>query len=363
MALLFGREWTKSKLLRRIGRLSQVGGIRLYELSDGSARGMRVAEVRTGSGLAFNVLLDRAMDIGTAEFAGYPLCWQSCTGFAHPAFFVPRESEWLRTFGGGLLTTCGLQNVGAPNIDSGKTLNLHGGITATPAENVNVAQKWSGDNLEFSIEGTMHETAVFGPNLALHRLIWTRLGEKKIFIEDRITNEGFEHSPLMILYHINIGWPLLDDDTILMMPSRKVIPRDAEAEKGKENYGAFHAPKRGYREKVYFHDMIANALGNIIIAVINPKLNKGGIGLYIKYPQAKLPRLTEWKMMGEGTYVLGIEPGNCGVLGRASEREAETLHFIAPGETHTFHLEIGVISTSEEFTQIGEQIKNALEEH
>jgi hypothetical protein len=114
MAQLFGRERTREALLARIGDLSQVAGVQVVEYADGNARGVRAAQVRTGGGLEFAVLLDRGMDIGPASYRGMPLAWISPAGFAHPAHFEPEGLGWLRTFGGGLLTGCGLTYLGAP---------------------------------------------------------------------------------------------------------------------------------------------------------------------------------------------------------------------------------------------------------
>jgi hypothetical protein len=97
-----------------VGDLSQIAGIKLGEWSDGSERGLRVADVRTGSGLGFTVLLDRGMDICLAAYKGLPLAWVSPTGFSHPMYFDPQGFHWLRTFGAGLLTGCGLTSAGAP---------------------------------------------------------------------------------------------------------------------------------------------------------------------------------------------------------------------------------------------------------
>ncbi|MEO8167874.1 MAG: hypothetical protein ABI623_06485, partial [bacterium] len=59
MAHLFEKEYNKEHLLARIGDLSQVAGIRMMQLSDGVEAGVRIADVRTGSGLRFQVSLDR----------------------------------------------------------------------------------------------------------------------------------------------------------------------------------------------------------------------------------------------------------------------------------------------------------------
>jgi hypothetical protein len=360
MVQLFGKEWKKEDLLSRIGRLSQVGGVSQFEYSDGKARGLRAAQIRTGSSLIFNVLIDRAMDIGAAEFSGYPLGWHSCTGLCHPSYFLPLKSHWLDSFGGGLLTTCGLTNVGRANQDQQKDLPLHGVISATPAENININYTWHGDNLDLSIEGIIRESSVFGPNLSLRRLIWTRLGEKKIFVEDVVTNEGGISSPLMFLYHTNIGWPIFDKDAFMIMPSRNVEIINAETEEEMEYFAFFRDPEKKATEKVYSHDLIPDSSGNIRLAVVNPNLGHPCFGVYLKYPFKELPRFTQWKMMAEGTYVLGLEPGNCGVRGRAAERANGTLEHLEPGQSRSFHLEIGVITTPEELSQISDLVEDLI---
>ena len=107
MVRLFNQEYSRAELLRRVGDIAQVGGVCVSELLDGNARGVRAAEFRTGSGLRFTVLIDRGMDIGTADFAGRPLAWVSPTGAAHPAYHSLQKRGWMRTFHGGLMNGCG----------------------------------------------------------------------------------------------------------------------------------------------------------------------------------------------------------------------------------------------------------------
>src|ERR1051326_1959810 len=101
MAELFGRRWTRSELLARVGDVSQVGGARLVPLAEGPEAGVAVAEVRTGSGFAFAVLPGRGMDIGFAEYRGVPLCWRSSTGEVAASHYEPEGDGWLRGFRGG----------------------------------------------------------------------------------------------------------------------------------------------------------------------------------------------------------------------------------------------------------------------
>ncbi len=118
MPEIFGNYYNRTELLRRVGRLEQIAGVRLATLGDGSERGVRVLEFRTGSGFIFEVLVDRAFDIGRCEQSGQALSWQSGTGFAGPWYFEPDELGFLRTWGGGLLTTAGLDQAFFPATDT-----------------------------------------------------------------------------------------------------------------------------------------------------------------------------------------------------------------------------------------------------
>src|ERR1700681_2601330 len=116
---LWGHEYSRRQLESFTGDLRQIADIRLATLDDGLERGTRSAEVRTGSGFDFTVLLDRGMDIGTATYNGIPLAWQSGTGAANPSRAEHSPLGWLRTFHGGLLALCGLTHVGfaEPTVD------------------------------------------------------------------------------------------------------------------------------------------------------------------------------------------------------------------------------------------------------
>ena len=122
---IYGRDLTGRELRRRVGWLGQVAGIEPFVFDDGPARGVRALRFRAG-GLSFDVLADRGMDIGLFEYRGVPLAWLSRTGVASPAFYEPAGEGWLRSFGGGLLVTCGLTNVGPPGRRGGEELGLRG---------------------------------------------------------------------------------------------------------------------------------------------------------------------------------------------------------------------------------------------
>jgi hypothetical protein len=330
--------------------MDQIAGIRTVQLDDGNERPTRAAVIHTGEGLEVTVLLDRCLDIASASYNGRAMGWRSATGDVAPQYFEPEGIRWLRSYFGGLVTTCGLTHVGAPRPESALLGNgLHGRIGNTPARNIKITQEWKGERYALSVSGTMRETVVFGENLTLTRTVSTRLGENRFWIHDVVTNEGFNATKYMLLYHCNIGWPALDAGSAMLSPSRLVAPRDAEAEDGKENWWKMDPPVHQYREKCYYHDMAPDKDGGVAVALVNDGFARGnGFGVYVKYNKKELPRFVQWKQMGEEDYVIGFEPCNCGVEGRQIDEELGLLHTLEPGESKTVALEFGVIANQQE---------------
>jgi hypothetical protein len=340
MADLFDRTWTRSELLKYVGDLSQVAGIRMLEWADGAERGLRVADVRTGAGLAFSVLLDRGMDIGPASYKGLPLAWVSPTGWSHPAYYEPQGTGWLRSFGGGLLTGCGLTYLGSPAEEAGESLGLHGRLSHLPAQRVHVDETWQGQDCSFSVEGELRQARALGENLRLRRRISTALGSNLIQLHDTVENLGDTASPLMILYHINLGFPLLDADCLLQAGPHPLEPRDPVAQAGLQDWMRFQAPTPGYAEQAFYHDLPGDELGWANIRLVNPHRR---LELRLAFQKAGLPNLVQWKMMGQANYVLGLEPANCHVTGRPQERARGSLQSLQPGEQREFKIEIEIL--------------------
>ena len=361
MPRLFGKSYTRDELLKRVGDLSQIGGVRVHERADGFERGVRTADFRTGTGLNFSVLIDRGLDISSAEFCGQSLAWRSSTSDVAPQYFEEPGLRWLRSFYGGLVVTCGLTYAGAPTVDQGRELGLHGRISNTPATNVYADGEWQGDDYVMWVKGRMRETVVFGENIELDRKITARLGESKIWIHDKVTNMGYQEMEHMILYHINLGFPVIDEGSRLIGPIKDSRPRDAEAEIDREKYAEFPAPTVGFKEKCYYLDMIPDAKGDVSAGIVNPGFNGGqGFGVYVKYPKKELPEFTEWKMNDAGTYVVGLEPANCRVEGRAKERARGALQFLKPGEIREYHLEIGLLNSPDDIREFEARARAAL---
>ena len=320
---------------------------------------MRVAWVNTGTGLRYKVVLDRAMDVADAFYNGHSLAWLSHGGFTSPQPFSNRGLDWLRTFGGGLLTTCGLTHVGGPETDEWGERGIHGQISNIPAELESVIQPdpFTGQ-LAMSITGRMRETKVFGPSLELKRTISGTLGQPTIRISDEVVNRANTPAPHMLLYHFNFGWPLVDEGTDLIWRG------DWQARPGGINDQIFRegrdfkkcpAPMdehSGTGEAVAFIDVTPNDTGWCQAGLHNEKL---GLAVALRFPKAQLPWLTNWQHWGPGEYVTGIEPGTHPPIGQAAAREQGTLLFLEPGERRTYDVELEVLHNP---TQISQFVKH-----
>lgn len=345
--MYFGRNLSARELQEHCGSPNQLGRITPCELSDGKEKGVRCLNFHTGGGLSFSVLPDRAMDIGFAEYKGRSLAWMSPTSIVAPTYYEPEEWNWIRGFYGGLLTTCGLLNVGKPDSYKDEPVGAHGRISYTPASNVSHDTMWVGDDLYLLAKGEMRESRLGQYNYRMQRSIQCLAGDKSIRIHDRVTNEGYEKVPLQILYHINIGFPVLNRTSYLLAPSKGVTPRDEAANDDKEHYSSCIDPTRDFKEKVYYHDLVPCTDGRAWAALVNPDLD-GGMGVYVKYDPKTLPLLVEWKMMGQGTYVMGLEPSNTYGIGMSRANSLGMLKAIEPGETIDYRVEIGVLDGADE---------------
>ena len=196
-------DTTIADLRRRAGDISQLMSTREVRLSDGNEDGVRAIDVRASGGLSALVLADRGLDLGPVWAAGQQVSWQSTTGIVHPSY--TETDDWLRSFHGGLLVTCGLQNVGPPVEDEGVNHSLHGRISNTPARNVSHGVVERDGRLVAEVRGEVRETDVYGSDLVLHRTLRLPMGETSVTIHDEVENWGSADATLMIPYHVNIG--------------------------------------------------------------------------------------------------------------------------------------------------------------
>ena len=123
----------------------------------------------------------------------------------------------------------------------------------------------------------------------------------------------------MLLYHINLGWPLLDETSRLVGPGGPPEPRDEEARGGLQAWDRFAGPTPSFLERVFYHRPEANADGWAEARLENPAL-AGGLAFSVRFRPEELPQFVQWTMTSEGIYVVGLEPATCRVGGTRPKR-------------------------------------------
>jgi hypothetical protein len=344
---LYGERISRRDLAARSGSLSQFAGVRLSTLGDGVERGVRQLEFRTGSGLRFTVLVDRAMDIAECEHNGRAVGWHSPSGFRHPGLHDD-EGEgglgWFRSMS-GLLITCGLDHVlfmhddpaGHYHYGPRETVSssLHGRIGTIPARLTGYGESWNGDECVLWAEGVVQQSTVFGEDLHLIRRIEADVGGNDIRLIDRVVNHGFYRTPHMYCYHINVSHPVVAPGSRYVAPIRDVVWAAHEDKYRDQNtgYRTFPAPIVNFHEQVWQHDMAPDAQGKVNVAVVNEAL---GFGFEVETRKSQFPAMYEWQNLHAGHYAVGIEPSTNHVMGKDFARERGELIWLEHGEERRY---------------------------
>lgn len=310
-----------------IGHELQIYGVEEMRLVGGKGDGMRLLQVRNGKGLELTVSLDRAADISRVSLKGVNYGYFAPCGYVAPQYYDNKGNGFLGSFTAGFFTTCGLTAVGTPCVDNGEQTPLHGTVSNIPCEHF---CHWV-DDKAIHIKATVRDAALFAHQLLLEREYIISLEKNEIALTDTIKNIGSTVSPVQVLYHCNMGYPLLDENAEITIPSVSVTPRNEHAATGIANCLEVEKPQRGYEEMCYFHEMH----GETQVSIYNKNVDKG---LKICYNADELKYFTQWKLMGERDYVMGLEPGNCLPDGRNVMREKGLLEELCPGEEKTFKL-------------------------
>jgi Domain of unknown function (DUF4432) len=327
--------------------------------------------VRTGTGLSFAVVPDRGLDVGFAEFQGIGLAWLPPKGLAGPWHYEGDLDPyaWLRVGLGGLFNTAGLVSIGVPQeIDTssfGFTQRLtakygtHDRVAITPASRFTFGEHWEGDRCLLRVEGVVRQDLAYGENLSLARRYETELGSSSVTLVDTVTNEGWFETPHQLLYHFNLGYPLVDEGAELLASVEEEpeslgysVGGDADEE---VDWRIATAPQPGFTFGGYVVSLRPGADGKVAVALVNRRL-RGGIGFYLRYMKRQLPAYLAWRMMREGLYAFGLEPST-NPFGNPRELiEQGYPIMLAPGEARTYELEFGLLAGAEEIEAFAESL-------
>jgi hypothetical protein len=342
---LEGSDWQN-----KISNAAQIGGIETSVIDNGAGRGVRIAWINTGTGLRFKVVIDRAMDIADAFYNQHSLAWISQSGITAPQPFADKGIDWIRTFGGGLVVTCGLSHFGGPESDEHGERGLHGLISNIPAEIESIVQPDPvNGKMDMHITGIIQQAQPLGIRLELRRTISATLGQSVIRIHDEVINRGNFAAPHMLLYHCNFGWPLIDKGTEILWKG-EWKPRDGNPNKLFNDSHDFHTctdvldDHRGGGEEAAFINAPADENGYCHCGLHNPKID---LSLGLKFKKEQLPWLTNWQHFGPGEYVVGLEPGTNPPIGQSRARKEQQLIELLPGEQKIYDLEIRIFKNRE----------------
>jgi hypothetical protein len=349
---IFDQELSAVELRRRTGDTSAVAGIRQVVLDNGVERGVRAIELRTAGGLELELLVDRALDLGNARFKGVPFGWRSGNGYRHPGLHENNDEDglsWLRAID-GLLVSGGLDHTlfGAEvdasqyNYPPKQTVKhgLHGRLTAIPARLLEAGEVWDGDRGVLRVRGEVIQATAFGEHLRLTRTVEVDFDGTEIRLYDVVDNLGFERTPHMFLYHLNFGWPFVDEGAELVAPiARHLWQSDSVAEQG-VSYRVLPGPQRGFVEQVTEHELIVGPDGRHRVALLSAN---GSRGVELTWDAATMPAFFEWQNLRDGAYAVGLEPSTNHVRGEADAREDGTLTWLEHGERREYRTVIRIL--------------------
>lgn len=358
-----GTTPSTADLRRRTGDLAAFAGVQEVVLKNGREEGVRALLVRNAVGLEVEVLIDRAFDLGSARYRGVPFGWRSGNGFRHPGLHEADAEDglsWLRALD-GLLVTGGLDHAlfggeynaehyaypPKPTVKHG----LHGRLTAIPARLLRVEEDWQDVGGTLRVIGEIIQATSFGEHLRLTRTIELDIFDTEIRIHDVVENLGFERTPHMFLYHLNIGYPFVDEGVRFVGAVRGHHWASDSTNEQDVAYHTLPAPIAGFIEQVWEHDLVAGDDSRHRIAL---HAATGERGVEVSWDATTQPYFFEWQNLRAGQYAVGLEPSSNHVTGEAAAREDGSLTWLGHGERREYAMTVRVLDgTAEVLASLG----------
>lgn len=337
---------------RYVGHDDQLLSARRICYCDGMADGVRAIELRNGQGLFATCIEDQCLNLFDFSYKGTNFAFQAKNGLVSSRFFNGGAPRFGYYWPAGMLYTCGLTSTGPGGMMSDGMFHPdHGRVGMMPARDVSVTRDEEG----VTVTGTVHDATLAGYHLELRRTLRFPAKGKEIVIEDVVTNREPQSMEYSLLYHVNLGYPLLTPTSRVVKGAGKgynshlggPLPAD---------WASCSEPEDHKDEELFCHENTADAQGFGYAALINDEL---GLGCYVKYGMDTLPLLLHWKNMCSHDYVVGLEPSNNHNKGRDKERENGTLPVLGGYESATFRVHIGVLDGQKEIKDF-ETMVNAL---
>lgn len=312
-----------------IGHPSQLAGVEEVRLIGGKGDGMRLLNLWNAAGLSMTVAADRCADIYRLRVKGDNLGYFAPCGYVGPEFYQPEEKGFLKSFTAGFLTTCGLENCGGPSDYQGQRLPLHGSIGNTPAEHI----RWEEDESTIRVHATVRDQVLFGRKLLLRRTLTLWKQENTLLLEDTVENQGDAPEPVMLMYHMNMGYPLLSEAARIRSNASGVYLGSEETPE--ETWKRIDPPSPRTKEICYRH--LFEGRQEARVSIENPTL---GRAVEIAFDPEDFPCLIQWSLFSHRDYALGLEPRNFPEGPKSKATEQGKLHILQPGQKRTYRVEL-----------------------
>lgn len=336
--------------LKKIGDLSALLGVESFTYNEGRKKGIEGLRVNNGRDLRATILKDRGLDISSLEYKGYNIGAMTKGGISSPYLLTYTKDGadgFLRQFHAGFLTTCGMSYAGAASEMNGVEYPLHGRVSNSPAEKISIYEDNENDEIIYVIRGEVREARLFAENLILSREIRIHTESNKISLRDNIENLGFKKEPMMMIYHVNFGYPILDAGSKLYFSGSCIKPVTPAAEEGLKNYNIVEEPVDKREEECFYHSKSQDEEKAFTI-IHNENL---GIAAKVSYNERQCPILCEWKSMQSGDYALGLEPTTSGTLGKKYAFEHDLIKYIEAQESYVIDMEFNFFDKEQEIMQ------------
>lgn len=324
----------------------------------GRAHGVEVIRIDTGAAVV-HVLPTRGMAIWNIECDSVRFGWDSpVDGPVHPSLVPlhdPNGLGWLEGFD-ELLVRCGLESNGAPEHDaSGKLVYpLHGRIGNLPADGLEIEYDEVSGRLE--LVGDFRESRLFFSNFRLRSRLRVHVGSPVVEILDDVTNERSTKATMQLLYHVNVGVPVLESGAKLVMPIDELAPKDSLSASEIESWDQYGEPESGYAERVYFAKLRSDE-SNLTTAMLQNA--NGSLGLAVTYGAKALPRFIVWKNTADRAdgYVTGLEPSTNFPNQRSYEAAQDRVVELAPEQTASFRVTLNPLKDADSVAAMAERIE------
>ncbi len=292
--------------------------------------GDRVLILRLAGGLSLDVLPDRGLDLGAAWSGSVPLAWRS------PQSADPGPGHgWNERFLGGLLATCGPDNIGAPRGASGQ----HGTHHLTRAEDVRWWRQRAPEGIDVHVRGRITHSSS-GSWIVIEREIVTGTARPCVEVRDTVRNEGNSPAAVPLLYHVNLGAPMLRPGARMSVDAGTAVLRDP-CPPGQDALSLPH-PRDGLDAVVAEHPGIRSHDG-----WARATLTETGLGadVAVEWRTDTLPRLCTWNNPARGGWVLGVEPTNAPLFGSERELPHAGAPVLQPGHAWNTVVRVAVVPT------------------